>query len=188
MGEAKRRKERLGEFYGKPIGPGHPDFVPSKKSKPIRPFVRFIPEGSEEGTDIAAETVNLFVGSTRIEVERMRPDFGDPTEPWFTGQETKGKLITGSVTRDVELHEFGETKVVFRWLREAQEATDEQKITDDAATEHGTQEEPTVQPRRTIPTGYRRPRPMLFAALAGASIGAGTYLGPEPEYKPRKKF
>lgn len=32
MGEAKRRKERLGEWYGTPVVPGHPDHVePPKK-------------------------------------------------------------------------------------------------------------------------------------------------------------
>jgi len=31
MGQAKERKARLGKWYGKPIGPGHPDFVPPKK-------------------------------------------------------------------------------------------------------------------------------------------------------------
>ena len=34
MGQAKERKARLGKWYGKPIGPGHPDFVPPKKPKP----------------------------------------------------------------------------------------------------------------------------------------------------------
>ena len=31
MGEAKRRRERLGEWYGKPVVPGHPDYVPPVK-------------------------------------------------------------------------------------------------------------------------------------------------------------
>ena len=28
MGEAKRKKARLGEWYGKPVVPGHPDYAP----------------------------------------------------------------------------------------------------------------------------------------------------------------
>ncbi len=28
MGEAKRRRERLGEWYGKSVVPGHPDYMP----------------------------------------------------------------------------------------------------------------------------------------------------------------
>ncbi len=33
MGQAKRNKARLGEWYGRPIVPGHPDFVPPKRSE-----------------------------------------------------------------------------------------------------------------------------------------------------------
>lgn len=41
MGQAKERKKRLGKWYGQPIGPGHPDFIPQPaqeepcKSEPI---------------------------------------------------------------------------------------------------------------------------------------------------------
>jgi len=28
MGEAKKKRERLGEWYGKPVTEGHPDYVP----------------------------------------------------------------------------------------------------------------------------------------------------------------
>ena len=35
MGQAKERKARLGEWYDKPIGPGHPDFVPPKKPQSV---------------------------------------------------------------------------------------------------------------------------------------------------------
>lgn len=31
MGEAKRRRERLGEWYGKPVVLGHPNYVPPVK-------------------------------------------------------------------------------------------------------------------------------------------------------------
>ena len=35
MGQAKERKARLGEWYDKPIGPGHPDFVPPKRPESV---------------------------------------------------------------------------------------------------------------------------------------------------------
>jgi len=35
MGQAKERKKLLGEWYGKLVGPGHPDFVPPKKPQPV---------------------------------------------------------------------------------------------------------------------------------------------------------
>ena len=35
MGQSKQNKLRLGSWYGKPIGPGHPDFVPPKKREPV---------------------------------------------------------------------------------------------------------------------------------------------------------
>jgi hypothetical protein len=35
MGEAKRKKERLGPWYGRPVAPGHPDFVePPRRERP----------------------------------------------------------------------------------------------------------------------------------------------------------
>lgn len=37
MGEAKRNRERLGPWYGRPVVPGHPDWKPPKpEERPIR--------------------------------------------------------------------------------------------------------------------------------------------------------
>lgn len=52
MGEAKRNKARLGEWYGKPITAGHPD-APTPKASPTIPIAapqRHVPERVEHKT------------------------------------------------------------------------------------------------------------------------------------------
>ena len=52
MGESKRNKARLGEWYGKPITAGHPDF-PKPKPQPTMPIAepqRFVPKRVEQET------------------------------------------------------------------------------------------------------------------------------------------
>ena len=62
MGQAKDRKARLGEWYGRPSVPGHPDFVPPKKperiaapettrEEPMHPEAARTPSGIDEARE-----------------------------------------------------------------------------------------------------------------------------------------
>lgn len=65
MGQAKRNKARLGEWYGRPIVPGHPDYVPPKKperraetakEEPMHSEVVRTLSGANESQEGASET------------------------------------------------------------------------------------------------------------------------------------
>jgi hypothetical protein len=93
MGEAKRRRERLGEWYGKPITTGHPDAPKPKQPQPIpvpAPELT-VPERIEhemtnvqeredapQGTPVASEYITridpAIPGSDRTVVTVHRPN------------------------------------------------------------------------------------------------------------------
>ena len=93
MGESKRNKARLGEWYGKPITAGHPDF-PKPKPQPTMPIAtqqRAVPErakhettnvreqeGTPQGTPVASEYITgvdpAMPGSDRTVVTVHRPN------------------------------------------------------------------------------------------------------------------
>lgn len=66
MGQAKDRKKRLGEWYGLPIGPGHPDFVPPKKPE-RKPIAR---TETEQEESMHSEAVKAMAGVDRTREER----------------------------------------------------------------------------------------------------------------------
>jgi hypothetical protein len=186
MGQSKQRKARLGEWYGKSIGPGHPDFVPPKLPKPLRPLVRFVPEGSEdEPITIDAERVTFFAEDGRIEVERTFSGCYEPIGVWFSGNGCKGILLTGSSERRVELVEVDAHRAIFKWLRDVEEEPTESKPTEAPLPEERTQEEPP-----TSRPGPRRPaRNMAFLSMVfGLAAMSAPMFGPEPDHRPRKKY
>jgi hypothetical protein len=184
VGQSKQRKARLGEWYGKPIGPGHPDFVPPKKPEPIRPLVRFGPfDVLGEVVEFQAERVNVY--GDRIEVE-----FGecarDVVWPVSDVEPVQGPLQIGSREFGVvRLDRHTLTGCVFVRVETTQEEPTESKPTNAPIPEERTQEEPLA-----VRSGPRRPvRGMAFFAAVMGALGASvSMLGPEPEYKPRKKF
>jgi hypothetical protein len=55
MGQAKDKKRRLGDWYGRPVVPGHPDYVPAKP-RGRREYDRSVLVVSEPGFDRRPET------------------------------------------------------------------------------------------------------------------------------------
>jgi hypothetical protein len=144
MGQAKERKERLGEWYGRPIGPGHPDFVPPKKREPIRPIPYSDPVQGE-----------LWIGSREFGIVRL--DRHTKTGCVFVRTETTREEPTVSEPNEVP------------------------------CVDESPHESPSEQPRRTVSITNRRARLFLLAAMFGAIVASGIDLGPDPEYRPKKR-
>jgi hypothetical protein len=187
MGQAKERKARLGKWYGRPIGPGHPDFVPPKKPEPIRPLLRFdaFPLLGMVFDVILVKIHHFNMYGNRIEVE-----FVDGKREWFwpavEGEKIHGRLTIGSVEfGDVELVRYTETGCVFLRSQSVQEEPSESEPTEGPSDEQRTQEEPTERPRRT--SGYGPIGRRLPALFSLAMIAASAMSFPEPEHRPRKR-
>lgn len=185
MGQAKRKRERLGEWYGQPIGLGHPDFVPPKKPEPIRPLLRF--DFSDDTIRVLGSRIDSFdVYGDRIEVEFVDGKRDSFWPVLLEAEGRRGKLTIGSREfGDVELARYTETGCVFLRSQPAQEEPSEPESTEAPSEEHRTQKEPTAEPQRrvrTIPT--RRPG-FMFSLLAATLVGMTSI--PEPEHRPKKR-
>jgi hypothetical protein len=187
MGQAKERKARLGEWYGQPIGPGHPDFVARKKPEPIRPLLRF-DMFDESGRVVGAKIDHFNAYGRRIEVEFVEGK-RDSFWPDLEDEKVRGKLTIGSREfGDVELIRYTETGCVFLRSQPAQEEPSASESIVDPSDEQRTQEEPITEPRRTVRTiPDRRRMPLLFAALAMTALVGGVNI-PEPEHRSKKRY
>ena len=93
MGEAKRNKARLGDWYSKAIVPGHPDFPKLKQSMPMPIAAQHLTvpqriehettnaqtrEDAPQGTPVASEYITnvdpAIPGSDRTVVAAYRPN------------------------------------------------------------------------------------------------------------------
>lgn len=195
MGQAKRNRERLGKWYGHPIVPGHPDFVPPKKPEPVPLSVRFSANDSDEPPiDIGAETVSLFREDGRIVVDRLFSLYTkEPLGMWFSGNEGKGILFTGSIARRVELKEVDDRKAVFAWLGMPQEepmhpeaartlsGIDEARGDGLHAPQTAARRLPGMRPKERWLHG------MAMLAILGLALASGIDLGSVPKYRPKKR-
>jgi len=67
MGEAKKKRERLGEWYGKPVVPGHPDYVAPPPAEPRQEYAQAprVPRGVRSMFAIMALAGGLAVPTSR---------------------------------------------------------------------------------------------------------------------------
>lgn len=192
MGQAKERKARLGEWYGKEIGPGHPDFVPPKRPEPIRSLLRFDMidgctfDGCGKLHEAKIDHFNMY--NDRIEVEFVEGD-SQAFWPVFVDGKLRGKLTIGSRKfGDVELVRYTETGCVFLRSQSAREEPSDPEPTGDSSEEHRTREEPIEEPRRSVRMFPNRRLPgFAMIGILGMVMASGIDLGPKPEHRPKKR-
>lgn len=185
MGQAKERKARLGKWYGHPIGPGHPDFVPPKKPEPIRPLLRF--DFSGDVMRVLGSRIDDFsVNGERIEVGFVDGK-RDAFWPSLEDGNVRGDLTIGSREfGNVELAHYTETGCVFLRSQPTQEETSKSEPIEAPSDERRTREESNVLPQRSVRTiPNRRRLPFIVSALAVVMVGMSSI--PEPEYRPKKR-
>jgi hypothetical protein len=185
MGQAKERKARLGAWYGKPIGPGHPDFVPPKKPEPVRPLLRF------DMFDAFGKVIGAKIDRCRAYADRVEVEFVDGKRdsfwPVLGGESIDGKLEIGSVNfGDVELVRYTETGCVFLRSQPAREAAPMPKLTFVPSDEQRLREVPKANgidgAAGRAPILRDRPyRHLAFAALFATSLIAGAPISSDPD-------
>lgn len=196
MGQAKDRKARLGDWYGRPVEPGHPDFIPPKKPEPVRPLLRF--DFSGDVVRVLGARIEAFHTSTdRIEVFFVG---GKREEFWPVVDATKirGELTIGSREFGVvELTEYTETGCVFVRLQMAQERDDNPKMTECPSEDPKPRQEAPANLREAIASGRdmghfrRRPQRAMVAmatlAAMATMVGLSAVSTIEPESSSRKR-
>lgn len=190
MGQAKERKARLGHWYGRPIGPGHPDFVPPKKPEPIHPILRFGPFDAL-GMVVEVPIEQFSVCVDRIEVE-MTDEARKANWPIPYQESVKGELCIGSRKFGiVALERHTKTGCVFLRSQPArEEPTHPEAVRTPSGTDEALQGHPESEGRPvrmaigTHPKARRFPG-LLALAMLGTIAAFGIDLGPEPRPKKR---
>ena len=182
MGQAKERKKRLGKWYGQPIGPGHPDFVPPKKPKPVRHILLFVPV--DDLPKCEREIVDFVQNGELVNIgwDAATPDEVD----WFKTQTTTfvGHLKIGHRWfGKVELVRCDERGCTFRRLETTKEESAAPNTTDASSDERNVQEEPKVEPQRSVRTSPDRRRIPILLLLASVMSPAATSSIPDPGSK-----
>jgi len=160
MGQAKERKARLGKWYSKPIGPGHPDFIPPKKpermpvSRPIDRVVETVP------VDPIPDATYLVTGQP------------DESQNGVYTAESDGRLQRAETTQEEPMH-----PEAVRALSGI-----------DEAREDGLHAPQTASRRLPgmLPKNRRLPG-MAALAILGLTLASGIDLGPVPSPRPKKR-
>lgn len=194
MGQAKRNKARLGKWYGRPIEPGHPDFVPPKKPEPIRPLLRFVPTNPIVAT-VETKIEGFRVYADRIEIEFVdgRCEWKDPDGPWPELPESDSENVSGRLTigsrefGDVVLDRYTETGCVFLRPQTTREGIEGAETTEGPSGEAEAREEPILPSQRKVRSLPDRRRMLPLVALLAMTAIGNIDPGPEPLHRPRKR-
>jgi tetrahydromethanopterin S-methyltransferase subunit F len=95
MGQAKQRKLRLGKWYGQPIEPGHPDFVPPKKPepKPTRQVDRVVDR------NVCIDTATAVPKATYLLTNQT-----DPSQNGVYRADENGNMHRAELTKEEPIH------------------------------------------------------------------------------------
>lgn len=161
MGQAKRNKQRLGEWYGRPIVPGHPDYVPPKK-----PERRALPRPVDRVVD----------DMTRKE----------PSEPTYLVTKQEDPSMNGVYVADLEgnLHRVETSK-------EEPMHPDVVRTLSGVEGEREGQEGSEERPDESFPAMRPKKRPMSKMAVLGVLgmvLASGIDPGPVPSPVRRTKI
>lgn len=160
MGQAKERKARLGKWYGKPIGLGHPDFVPPKKPERMRvsrPIVRVV------------ETVPVDPIPNATYLVTGQPD---TSQNGVYTADSDGRLQRAETTQEELMH-----PEAVRALSGIDEAREDGL--------HAPQTTSRKLPGM-LPKNRHLPK-MAMLAILGMTLASGIDLGPAPPSRPKKR-
>lgn len=80
MGQARRNKARLGEWYGRSIVPGHPDYVPPKKTE-RHAALRSVDRGYDTTKRNDPSTNGVYVADSDGNLQRAETVREEPMHP-----------------------------------------------------------------------------------------------------------